>query len=279
MAKVPSDNVKPAIPREEPGTAMQTIDPPQAIAVPDELLGVTEEDAGAGVSFKQEDQLLPLIYVLQTNSPIVDKRGDSYIPGAEAGHFWLRNSLTPIRDGVEGIESIPCEMVRTWIEWLPNRQGFVARHDSPPTDMQTRTMRDDSGREKPMLIRGGTGNVIQDTREFYLMVDGQPYVLPCSGTKHTFARQWQTMFHQFRHPKTNDIMPAFSRKYKLTTVPASNAIGKWFGLQFKLMGFVTKREYDAAKALYLAVKRGEKRAEAPISGNGESHTETGDIPF
>jgi hypothetical protein len=87
------------------------------------------------------------------------------------------------------------------------------------------------------------------------------------------------MFHQFRHPKTNDVMPAFSRKYKLTTVPASNAIGKWFGLQFNLLGFVTKREYDAAKSLYLAVKRGEKRAEAPVSGDGEAQTEVGDIPF
>jgi hypothetical protein len=279
MAKAPSDNVKPAIPREEPGTAMQTIELTQAMSVPDELLGVTEEDAGFGVSFKQEDQLLPLIYVLQTNSPVVDKRGDFYIQGAEPGHFWLRNSLTPIKDGVAGIDVIPCEMVRTWIEWLPNRQGFVARHDSPPPDMKTMTVRDDNGREKPILVRGNNGNIIQDTREFYLMVDGQPYVLPCSGTKHTFARQWQTMFHQFRHPKTNDVMPAFSRKYKLTTVPASNAIGKWFGLQFNLLGFVTKREYDAAKSLYLAVKRGEKRAEAPVSGDGEAQTEVGDIPF
>jgi hypothetical protein len=258
---------------------MQTIEPTQAMSVPDELLGVTEEDAGFGVSFKQEDQLLPLIYVLQTNSPVVDKRGDFYIQGAEPGHFWLRNSLTPIKDGVAGIDVIPCEMVRTWIEWLPNRQGFVARHDSPPPDMKTMTVRDDNGREKPILVRGNNGNIIQDTREFYLMVDGQPYVLPCSGTKHTFARQWQTMFHQFRHPKTNDVMPAFSRKYKLTTVPASNAIGKWFGLQFNLLGFVTKREYDAAKSLYLAVKRGEKRAEAPVSGDGEAQTEVGDIPF
>jgi hypothetical protein len=274
-----TDNPKPVTQRD-PGTAMQTVGPAQRDIVPDELLGVTEQDAGLGVSFKPEDQLLPLIYVLQTGSPVVDKRGDSYIEGAEPGNFWLRNSLEPIRDGEEGIITIPCEMTRTWIEWLPNRQGFVARHEQPPTDMVTRTQRGDDGRERQMLVRSESGNIIQDTREFYLLVEGQPFVLPCTSTKHTFARQWQTMFKQFRHPKTNDVMPAFSRRWKLTTVPASNAIGKWFGLKFEDQGWVTKREYDAGKALCLAVRKGERRAEAPVAGShSESSAESDEIPF
>jgi hypothetical protein len=261
---------------EETGTALQkTRD-----QLPAELLDVTEQDAGLGISFKSEDQLLPLIYVLQTNSPIVDKRGDNHIEGAEAGHFWLRNALDPIKDGEEGISVIPCEMQRSWIEWLPNRQGFVARHDAPPRDMVSSIVRDDSGREKQVLVRGDNGNIIQDTREFFILVDGQPYVLPCTGTKHTFARQWNTFYKQFRHPKTGGFMPAFSRKYRLTTVPASNAIGKWFGLKFQDEGYVTKREYDEAKAFYTAVKKGEKKAEAPLAGG---HAEEGggdsEIPF
>jgi hypothetical protein len=250
---------------------------PTQEVISQELLDLTEQDPGAGVSFKTEDQLLPLIYVLQTGSPAVEKRGDAYIEGAEAGDFWLRNAIKPIRKGESGIIAIPCEMFRTWIEWLPNRGGFVARHDSPPEDMTNRIIRDDNGREKQILVRSGTGNLIQDTREFYLLVDGQPYVLPCTGTKHTFARQWQTMFHQFHHPKTNDIMPAFARKYRLSTVPQSNAIGKWFGLKFEDMGFVTLPEYNAAKAFYTAVKKGEKKAEAPMASHGE--TSTDDIPF
>jgi hypothetical protein len=83
-----------------------------------ELLDMAEQDSGAGVSFKPEDQLLPLIYVLQTGSPAVEKRGDSYVEGANPGDFWLRNAIIPIRNGEEGIIAIPVEMVRTWIEWL-----------------------------------------------------------------------------------------------------------------------------------------------------------------
>ena len=274
-----TDNPKPVTQRD-PGTAMQTVEPVKRVVVPNELLGPTEQDAGMGVSFKQEDQLLPLIYVLQNGSPVVDKRGDVYIEGAEPGHFWLRNSLEPIHDGREGIVAIPCEMTRTWIEWLPNRQGFVARHDIPPSDMETRTICGDDGRERQTLMRASNGNMIQDTREFFLLVDGQPFVLPCTSTKHTFARQWQTFFKQFRHPKTNDVMPAFSRKYRLTTIPASNAIGKWFGLKFQDEGWVKKSEYEAAKALCLAVRKGERKAESPDAKHEESGTGDGsEIPF
>jgi len=191
--------------------------------LPAELMDVTEQDAGRGVSFKQEDQLIPLIYVLQTNSPIVDERGTSYIEGAKPGHFWLRNAIQPIADGEDGITVVPCGMQRTWIEWLPNRQGFVTRHMAVPEDLETRVMRGDDGRERNVTVRGGNGNILQDTREFYLLVEAgdswQPYVFPCAGTKHSFAKQWQSRYHQFRHPRTKQVLPSFSRKYLLTTVP------------------------------------------------------------
>jgi len=241
-----------------------------------ELLDLTAEDTGKGVSFKQEDQLLPLIYVLQGLSPQVQKRGDSHIEGAEPGHFWLKNSLTPIWDGEKGIEVIPCEMVRTWIEWLPNRGGFVARHEAPPADTIQKTMRDDAGAERQMLVRSSNGNTIQDTREFYIIAQGQPYVLPCTGTKHTFARQWQTYFHQYHHPKTGGVMPSFSRKYRLTTTPVTNAKGEWFGLKFEDLGLVSLTEYQNAKKFYEAVKKGEKKADIPDAAHDGGSTE---IPF
>jgi hypothetical protein len=245
----------------------------QLPAEQDEYLELTGQYAERGVSFKQEDQLLPLIYVLQALSPQVEKRGDAYIEGAEAGDFWLRNSLDPIRKGEEGISAIPVEMFRTWIEWLPNRGGFVARHNEPPADMVAKVIRGDDGREREVMARAN-GNLIVDTREFYIMVDGDPYVLPCSSTKHTFARSWQTMFHRFKHPKTGKIMPAFAHKYRLSTVPTSNALGKWFGLKFEDAGSSTLEELRTCIAFSNAVIKGERKAEAPIDGGVKD-----DIPF
>jgi hypothetical protein len=245
----------------------------QLPAEQDEFLALTEQYAERGVSFKQEDQLIPMIYVLQQMSPSVDKRGTNYINGAEAGDFWLRSALEPIRNGEDGIAAIPVEMYHTWIEWLPNRGGFVARHDAPPKDMVSKMVRGDDGREKTALVRGN-GNLIVETREFYILVDGDPYVFPCSSTKHTFAKSWQTMFHRFKHPKTGKILPAFAHKYRLSTIPASNALGKWFGLKFEDMGETPLAELKKAIAFSEAIARSEVRPEAPIDGGKEE-----DIPF
>lgn len=241
--------------------------------VPEDMLEVTAQDAGLGVSFKPEDQLIPLIYVLQSNSPIVNKRSEQYVQDAEPGHFWLRGALQPIRSGVEGINAIPCGMERSWIEWLPDRGGFVRRHPEAPEGMVSRVIRGDDGKERNVMML--EDNLIVDTREFYVMVDGHPYVFPCSSTKHTFARQWQSYFHQLTHPKTGQVMPSASQLYKLTTIPVSNSKGEWFGLKFQFLGYVPKPVYEHAKAFANSVKRGERKAEAPLA----SHEEKDDIPF
>jgi hypothetical protein len=135
--------------------------------------------------------------------------------------------------------------------------------------MFAKAVRGDDGREREVMARAN-GNLIVDTREFYIMVDGDPYVFPCSSTKHTFARQWQTMFHRFKHPKTGKVMPAFAHKYRLSTVPTSNALGKWFGLKFEDAGTSSLDELRACITFSDAVMSGERKAEAPIdSGKGE----------
>ena len=75
-------------------------------------------------------------------------------------------------------------------------------------------------------------------------------------------------------------MPSFSRKYRLTTIPSSNAIGKWFGVKFQDEGYVTKVEYDRAKTLCIEVRAGKKRAETPDAKHEETGAGDGaEIPF
>jgi hypothetical protein len=232
---------------------------PTGGALPAELLDESAADTGRGVSAKAEDQLIPLIYILQATSPMCDKRGPDYRDGAEPGYFYLRGAIDPIREGDIGIVAIPCEMQRVALEFLPDRQGLVNRHAQMPADVKAST-EEESGKRKRVLVRAN-GNVIQDTREFAVLVDGRPYILPCWGTRHTFAREWQSWFHQFKHPTTGKVMASFSRKYRLTTVPESNALGRWWGLKFTDLGWVSKDEYDAARALNAIVASGAHRVE------------------
>ena len=84
-------------------------------ALPAALAAMMEKDAGKGVSTAQEDNLVPLIYVLQTNSPQVNKRDERYIEGAEPGDLWLRNAPQPIVKGAEGV-AIPALLLQQVLE-------------------------------------------------------------------------------------------------------------------------------------------------------------------
>lgn len=219
--------------------------------LPAELDQLVQQDAGMGVSTAFEDQLTPIINVLQTNSPQVDSRGPEYIAGAEPGKFWLRGAVIPIRDT---IDVIPCGQLHSFLEWRAGRQGLVGRHAELPDGVEIEI---DPSSGRRMFIRPDTKNMIQDTRELYLLVDGAPFMLPCYGTRHTFARAWQTHFNNLpKHPKTGGVLPSFAKRYRLSTVPASNAKGRWFNVTFAEIGWTPLPEYQQAKALAENVARG-----------------------
>jgi hypothetical protein len=226
------------------------------------------QDAGIGVSHDQADQLTPIVTTLQTNSPQCDVRGVDYVNGAEPGRFWLRNSDPPIR---EWLDVIPCGMLHTFTEWLQNRQGYVGRHGDLPNDTQI-TIDSSSGRRT--YVRTSNKNVLEDTRELYLMIDGTLHMLPATGTKHTFVRALETFFHQQRNPKTGNVLPSFAHLLRLTTVPRSNSKGRWFDLKFEtIRGDDGRRvwpslaQYQQAKALTEGVERGlPLLASNPVAG-------------
>jgi hypothetical protein len=232
---------------QAPGNAAPMVPHDQAPVVPVDLLDEAARDAGKGVSSKPADLLIPIISILQQNSPQVDRRGNAYVAEAEAGDFFLRGALRPICSGIEGIVVQPVEMLRRWIEWRPARQGYVTEHDAPPADAEIR-ITSENGIEKTVLARKGTGNIIVDTRQFFVRCMGQAFMLPCYSTLHTFARGWQSDFHLRRHPTTGAVLPAFLHSYRLTTFPDSNAKGKWFGLKFEYVGPVSAADYACGQA-------------------------------
>lgn len=237
-----------------------------ALTPPPAMLEQYLADAGEGVSFRSEDQQISLARVLQSNSPQVNARGPEVIKEAQPGDWWLRNAIKPIRDGKVGIEVVPCRMQHSVVEWRDKRQGFVARHLTAPDDVEHRMIRDDSGRERPALVRQSNGNIIQESRDFFLLFEGAPYLLPCTSTFHSFAREWNSYFTQIKYPPvTGEVLPSYSRRYLLRTVPAANALGHWFKPQFQDLGWTTDQaEYQAAKALSDIVRRGIARVETPL---------------
>lgn len=244
-------------PKNAPGVPMPAGQP--LPTVPDDMLDICAQDAGAGVSTDLDDQLLRLVTLVQANSPCADKRSEAFRAGAEPGRYRFHNDLDEFRDS---FEAIFCGMQKSWVEWGPTRgSGQFGRHFELPGDTKTQ-VNQEGGAKRPQLVRS-SGNVLMECREFAALVGGRAYLLALHGTGITVARQLQTYFGQLRHPKTNGILPSYAHKYLMTTTTRSNALGHWFVPAFQNIGAVSVAEFNAARELHAIVMRGAYRVETP----------------
>ena len=165
-----------------------------------------EQDAGAGVSTDISDNIVPLVYILQAQSPQVLRQKPEYIKGAEAGNIWPRGEKQVWDGEEEGVEVVPVYFDKVWIEWRPNRGGFVARHRERPELAEQRAL--DPQRPDRMSWVLPSGNIVQESREHAVLVLGKydnptPFVIPFSGSNHTASRAWMGLMNRKKTPKGN----------------------------------------------------------------------------
>lgn len=236
--------------------------------VPAAIAQQMARDAGQGVSKDAEDNLVPLVYILQALSPQVLKRNENYIDGAEAGMIWLRNSPVPIVDGDEGILFQPCHFHKDWVEWIPRDSGggFVARHAECPKNAERIEDPKRPGRVKHVMPNG---NEIVETRYHAGLVYGVtdqplPYVIPMSRSGHSVSRGWMFMMNGKSLPNGGGTPPSFSCLYRLKTKVRQNVDGEWFTWLVEDAGWVENVEqYEAGKRIHDAFASGEKMADLP----------------
>jgi len=249
--------------------------------VPDFLATSVLEDAGKGVSSAAEDNIIPLVYVLQSNSHQVNKRDPDYIEGAESGDLWLRGSGLPPIKGDEGILVQPCYFYRNFVEWrLPRGSGMAGVHDTMPADAKPAPSPENP--EKIIMLRPN-GNQVVDTRNHIVRVyhpagKVMSYSIPLSSTGHTSSRNWMTLMNM---KVTNGRKaPSWAGLYRIKTKSRTNKSGTWNVLDVTDEGWVeTVEDYNAGKDLYEAFVKGEKVVEAPSEDFNDSPHEDADAPM
>lgn len=227
------------------------------------LFVMTKASKGGGLSDDQSDNLVPLIYLLQPLSPQCLKGDAQRIENAESGDIWLRNADPPIIKGEEGMLFQPCFFYKDLVEWVPNRGGFVGRHDiacmphkeldgngKPYMTKWSGTLSDvkeipDEERPNapPRFVRSSNNNEIVETRYFVGNVYpklGQPlpYIIPLSSTGHTFGMGFMTQMRSQSIPATaktiaqgvagDPIRDAWAVLYRLKPKMKTNALGSWY---------------------------------------------------
>jgi hypothetical protein len=187
-----------------------------------------EQYAGAGVSTDASDNTIPFIYLVQSLSPVALKAKPEYIKGAEAGNIWPRGEKH-VWDGDEGIRVVPCFFSKCWVEWMPNRGGFVERHETKPEEAVLRT---DPKDPKKKAWEMPNGNVVQESKEHTVLVLDKyehptPFVIPMTGTNLKSSKDWMTLMNRKQTAKGN-IAASFSHSYVLTTIARTNDRGDWY---------------------------------------------------
>jgi hypothetical protein len=237
-----------------------TVVKPEESALPAELFDMAAQDAGKGVSTAQEDNMVPLVYVLQALSPQCNKRNGAYIEGAEPGAILLKNAPKPIVNGEEGMTFQPCAFFKRWVEWVPRESGggIVASHVDMPSDAKKVT--DAKNPTKVKFVRPN-GNELIETRYHagFAHTDSGPlpYVIPFTSSGHTVSRNW--MFMMGSKQVNGKRMPSWASLYRLTTIERTNAAGTWFQFKISDAGWVKGRvDYDMGKQLHEAFETGAK---------------------
>lgn len=198
--------------------------------------------AGEGLdSIKMEDKTIPFINILQILSPQCQKGGDDYVKNAEPGMFY--NTANKKVYG-KSINVVPIKMEKVWLEWKPNRGGFVDRHEPHSIAIDKTDFKEWKY----------NGNIIQESYMFMILIenhyaDGIAILsLSSSGIKH--AKNWNTMLSTSKLPNGKPA-PMFSSLWKLETVMNKNEQGTWHQLGAKSSNisrirFVTQKEFEGS---------------------------------
>lgn len=229
------------------GKAVATVKKTEVGAAVDMKL-LLKQDSGKGVSTAAEDNIIPLIYILQAQSPQCLKQKPECIkPGiggnatAVAGNIWPRGTKTLIDGEETGMPFIPVAFKKWWMEWGAERgDGMFGRHAYDATAENKGRTEDATWIEDPKKPGKGkwereNGHILVETREHvglaYINDNWTGAVVSMKGSDHTSSRMWMGMMKDKRIPDSNDRAPSFAYVYNLKTIAKSNDEGDWYGIQ------------------------------------------------
>lgn len=217
-----------------------------------------ESDADDGFETADADSYaIPMLNILQSLSPQVDESDGAYIEGAKPGMIF-NNVTNQLYNNDDGLTVIPCAYKRSFVEWKPDRGGFVADHDlATGSALMDEAERDD--RNQNVLPNG---NILADTRTHYVLcvyADGsyEPAVVAMASTQLKKSRKWMYRMKNMKMQAAEGrsfTPPMYAHKWRLTTVKEENDKGKWFGWKEDLLGGAMDTSLVVEPELFNAAK-------------------------
>lgn len=203
-----------------------------------------------GYSEKAEDNLVPIMSLLQDQSAEVKRNHPRQMEGALAGNFLIRSLKKLIN--VAGTEDarplpvIPCGFQHMWVQWRgePGEGQVITQYpfDDRPAEAEEKP---DPQNEDRTIWYMPNGDRLVDTRYWYCLahIDGNwgQVVIPMAGTQHTVSRTWNNLQRALRLPNGAKA-PAWFRMYSIGSQFNQRGSQSWYTYDIRDMGWVADRE-------------------------------------
>jgi hypothetical protein len=212
-----------------------------------DVAAMLQDYAGAGISDKIEDSLIPVVSILQDNSGEVKRMHERRVDGAEAGMIIIR-SLRKTYMGDAGLFVQPVGFAHTYVEWSgePGEGLPVAQYAITDIPADAVSVPDPQNPSKFILRRKSNGNRLVDTRTHFahILIPGEapvPVTIPMSGSNHSTSRMWTNLMKQLTFQ--GRIAPSFFGRYHLTTkFRKRGASQSWFSYEIATAGLIANKE-------------------------------------
>jgi hypothetical protein len=220
------------------------------------------EHAGKGLEgTTQESFSIPFLTVLQKGSPQVDETSGVAVEGAKAGMLFETVSGR-MYDGKKGVVILPCASRMVYLRWRPRgMEGAGFRGEFLPEQVaEMRNKGEVVDHEGRLYFPSDDGSVnekrndrLADTRNhFVIIVDEETgnwtqALMSLTSTQIKKSKNLLAMLQGVKRTNREGKLftpPTFANMVRVTTVPESNDMGSWFGVQFRIEGMVPKSRQE-----------------------------------
>ena len=198
---------------------------------------VSETDTAAGFeSISNATMSIPFLKLTQALSPEINKKKSEYIENCQPGQYF--NSVNRELYG-DAVDVIVLSFERIYIEWLPNRGGFIGYHN--PENAARLNVSEEFGKWKT-----AAGNELHEQYCYYVLIVGKEAegvcILSLGSTNIGTAKAWNRRLISHVMSNGKKALPYYL-KWHLTADEASNDKGTWYKVKADLAGYIDEKQY------------------------------------
>ena len=226
-----------------------------------DVFSLAEARQGDGLSnVSTKDVMIPRIKLLQKMSPEVD---DASLPDAKAGMIFNTASRELV-NGDKGIRVVPCEFVRTFVEWAPEGTGNKAPVNVHPASSSIMSQTKKSPTDNKYYL--DNGNYVEETaNHIVLILDDDNNVesrgiLTMKSSQLKKSRQWNYMMMTATMKSAGKSInpPSYAYVYQLGTQIETSNQNKYFGWTINKEGVVPSTDvFQTGESFALAFRDGD----------------------